>query len=135
MYEFKLPDLGEGIADLEVFDPQLGRLVTSADSSLILVRWREQNAYLLHTVGSDGDTTGGGAYYPDFPHQMKPVTIFWLIVGGFCRMRMKPLMRLKRHLLRLGLNSISLILGGDFYLGSIRLPPIIVWIFCGEPKG
>ncbi|MCD6499177.1 MAG: hypothetical protein J7M25_12875 [Deltaproteobacteria bacterium] len=69
-------------ADLEVFDPQLGRLVTSADSSLILVRWREQNAYLLHTVGSDGDTTGGGAYYPDFPHQMKPVTIFWLIVGG-----------------------------------------------------
>jgi hypothetical protein len=68
--------------DMKVFDPQLGRAVKEPDTEIMVARWREQNDYLLKTVGSDGSTLGGGAHYPEYSYGLGPKAKFWLFVAG-----------------------------------------------------
>ena len=68
--------------EMTAFDPQLGRTVRQSDSEIIVSGWKMQNDYVLTTLGSDGSTAGGGAYYPSYDEGMSPSTKFWLWVGG-----------------------------------------------------
>ncbi len=67
---------------MTTFDPQLGRTVASCDSEIIVSHWKVQNDYILTTMGSNGSTTGGGAYYPDYSGGLSSSARFWIFVGG-----------------------------------------------------
>lgn len=68
--------------NMKAFDPQLGRLVHLSDSEIIVAHWRTQNDFILTTVGSDGSTVGGGAYYPEYEKGLSSGAKFWLFAGG-----------------------------------------------------
>lgn len=68
--------------EMVIYDPQMGRTVTQADLESIVMNWKEQNDYLLRTVGGDGSTVGGGAHYPEYTYGLSPKAKFWLFVAG-----------------------------------------------------
>ena len=69
--------------NMMAFDPQLGRTVHLSDSEIIVAHWRAQNDFILTTVGSNGSTVGGGAFYPEYEKGLSPGAKFWLFAGGF----------------------------------------------------
>jgi len=69
--------------DLQVFDPQLGRLVTVEETDSVVARLRQQNVYYTETVGIDPVDGGLRSDHPAPGITLTGRGKFYLLVGGF----------------------------------------------------